>query len=82
MPHFSISGTSGDTGSAAISAARGLKWLDVVVLLPKGRCTKIQELQMTTVLDENIHNFAGMGLISVLLIFHTKTWYVGMITTN
>ena len=28
-------GTSGDTGSAAINAVRGLKWVDVVVLLPK-----------------------------------------------
>lgn len=28
-------GTSGDTGSAAISAVRGLEWVDVVVLLPK-----------------------------------------------
>jgi len=54
-------GTSGDTGSAAISALRGLKSVDVVVLLPKGRCTQIQELQMTTVLDENVHNFAVEG---------------------
>ena len=28
-------GTSGDTGSAAINAVRGLQWVDVVVLLPK-----------------------------------------------
>ena len=35
-------GTSGDTGSAAISAVKGLKWVDIVVLLPKGRCTEIQ----------------------------------------
>jgi len=54
-------GTSGDTGSAAISAVRGLRWVDVVVLLPKGRCTRIQELQMTTVLDENVHNFGVDG---------------------
>jgi len=54
-------GTSGDTGSAAINAVRGLKWVDVVVLLPKGRCTVIQELQMTTVLEDNIHNFAVEG---------------------
>lgn len=52
-------GTSGDTGSAAISAVRGLSMIDIIVLLPKGRCTKIQQLQMTTVHDENIHNFAG-----------------------
>merc|ERR1740128_889157 len=54
-------GTSGNTGSAAISAVRGLRWVDVVVLLPKGRCTRIQELQMTTVLDENVHNFGVDG---------------------
>jgi len=53
--------TSGDTGSAAISALRGIESVDVVVLLPKGRCTQIQELQMTTVLDSNVHNFAGEG---------------------
>ena len=45
-----IIGTSGDTGSAAINALRGLEWVDTVVLLPHGRCTQIQELQMTTVL--------------------------------
>lgn len=36
--------------SAAINALRGLEWVDTVVLLPHGRCTLIQELQMTTVL--------------------------------
>jgi len=54
-------GTSGDTGSAAISAVRGLHWVDVVVLLPHGRCTTIQELQMTTVLEDNVHCFAVDG---------------------
>ena len=52
-------GTSGDTGSAAISAVRGLPMIDIIVLLPGGRCTKIQQLQMTTVHDANIHNFVG-----------------------
>ena len=52
-------GTSGDTGSAAISAVRGLSAIDIIVLLPGGRCTKIQQLQMTTVHDKNIHNFVG-----------------------
>ena len=33
--------------------------IDIVVLLPYYRCTKIQRLQMTTVQDTNIHNFAG-----------------------
>ena len=33
--------------------------MDIIVLLPKGHCTKIQELQMTTVLRENVHVFGG-----------------------
>jgi threonine synthase len=55
-------GTSGDTGSAAITAVKGLKWVDIVVLLPKGRITEIQERQMTTVISDNVHNFAGKGI--------------------
>ena len=34
---FWFSGTSGDTGSAAISAVRGLPMIDIIVLLPKDR---------------------------------------------
>ena len=34
--------------------------IDIIVLLPKDRCTKIQQLQMTTVKDANVHNFVGM----------------------
>lgn len=33
--------------------------MDIIVLLPQGHCTKIQELQMTTVLEENVHVFGG-----------------------
>ncbi|XP_066864390.1 threonine synthase-like 2 [Kogia breviceps] len=54
-------GTSGDTGSAAIESIQGVEDVDLIVLLPKGRCTKIQELQMTTVLRENAHVFGGDG---------------------
>ncbi|XP_076423021.1 threonine synthase-like 2 isoform X5 [Peromyscus maniculatus bairdii] len=35
--------------------------MDIIVLLPKGLCTKIQELQMTTVLKENVHVFGVEG---------------------
>lgn len=59
--HTVIVGTSGDTGSAAIEAVRGLKWVDIVVLLPRGRCTEVQERQMTTVIDENVHVFRVDG---------------------
>jgi threonine synthase len=47
--------TSGDTGSAAIYGLRGKKGVDCFILYPKGRVSKIQEQQMTTVQDSNIH---------------------------
>nr|XP_054489492.1 threonine synthase-like 2 isoform X1 [Agelaius phoeniceus] len=54
-------GTSGDTGSSAIESVRGQKNVDIFVLLPKGLCTQIQELQMTTVIEDNVHVFAAHG---------------------
>ncbi|KFP77936.1 Threonine synthase-like 2, partial [Acanthisitta chloris] len=54
-------GTSGDTGSSAIESVRGQKNMDIFVLLPKGFCTQIQELQMTTVIEKNVHVFAAHG---------------------
>ncbi|KAG9469573.1 hypothetical protein GDO78_020202 [Eleutherodactylus coqui] len=54
-------GTSGDTGSAAIESVRGNPNIDIIVLLPHGRCTAIQERQMTTVMEDNVHVFAVDG---------------------
>ncbi|KAM6179865.1 threonine synthase-like 2 [Erethizon dorsatum] len=56
-----VVGTSGDTGSAAIESVQGAKNVDIIVLLPRGYCSKIQELQMTTVLTENVHVFGVEG---------------------
>ncbi|MGA1862439.1 threonine synthase [Deferribacter thermophilus] len=56
-----IGATSGDTGSAAIYGVRGKKGVKIFILHPKGRVSKIQELQMTTVLDENVFNLAVDG---------------------
>merc|ERR1719181_1646522 len=50
-----LGATSGDTGSAAIYGLRGKKGVDCFILYPKGRVSKIQEQQMTTVQDSNIH---------------------------
>lgn len=50
-----LGATSGDTGSAAIYGLRGKKGVDCVILYPKGRVSEIQERQMTTVPDSNIH---------------------------
>ena len=47
--------TSGDTGSAAIYGLRGKKGVDCIILFPEGRVSEIQERQMTTVPDGNIH---------------------------
>ncbi|XP_072433136.1 threonine synthase-like 2 [Chiloscyllium punctatum] len=54
-------GTSGDTGSSAIESIRGMENMDIIVLLPHGRCSPIQELQMTTVIEDNVHVFAVDG---------------------
>ncbi|KAK3387580.1 tryptophan synthase beta subunit-like PLP-dependent enzyme [Podospora didyma] len=60
--HLTVVGaTSGDTGSAAIYGLRGKKDVSVFMLHPKGRVSPIQELQMTTVLDANVHNLAVTG---------------------
>ncbi|KAJ2454496.1 threonine synthase [Coemansia sp. RSA 2336] len=56
-----VGATSGDTGSAAIYGLRGKDKVDVFILHPKGRVSAIQEAQMTTVLDENVHNVAVQG---------------------
>ncbi|TVY78223.1 Threonine synthase [Lachnellula suecica] len=60
--HLTVVGaTSGDTGSAAIYGLRGKKDVSVFILHPKGRVSPIQEAQMTTVLDANVHNLVVEG---------------------
>jgi len=60
--HLNILGaTSGDTGSAAIAGVRGRKNIDIYIMFPEGRTSPVQELQMTTILDENVHNIALTG---------------------
>ncbi|ORX62664.1 threonine synthase [Hesseltinella vesiculosa] len=56
-----VGATSGDTGSAAIYGLRNKKNVSVFILHPKGRVSPIQEAQMTTVLDKNVHNLAVEG---------------------
>ncbi len=56
-----VGATSGDTGSAAIYGVRGRKGIEIFILHPSGRVSPIQERQMTTVLDENVHNIAIKG---------------------
>ncbi|KAJ1936566.1 threonine synthase, partial [Linderina macrospora] len=56
-----VGATSGDTGSAAIYGLRGKKNISVFILHPEGRVSPIQEAQMTTVLDSNVHNVSIDG---------------------
>ena len=60
--HLNILGaTSGDTGSAAIAGVRGQSNIDIFILYPDGRVSPLQELQMTTVPDANVHCVAVEG---------------------
>jgi threonine synthase len=60
--HATIVGaTSGDTGSAAIEAFRGRDNIDIFIMHPQNRTSDVQRRQMTTVLDDNIHNVALQG---------------------
>ncbi|MDJ1157858.1 threonine synthase [Chelatococcus sp. SYSU_G07232] len=56
-----IGATSGDTGSAAIEAFRGLSQVDVFILYPHGRVSEVQRRQMTTVDAPNVHALALEG---------------------
>jgi len=53
-----IGATSGDTGSAAIYGVRGKERINIFILHPHKRVSPVQERQMTTVLDDNVHNIA------------------------
>ncbi|XP_053474422.1 threonine synthase-like 2 [Ictalurus furcatus] len=54
-------GTSGDTGGSAISSVCDLSAVDVVVVFPRGRISQVQERQMTTHIEDNVHVFAADG---------------------
>jgi threonine synthase len=56
-----LGATSGDTGSAAIAGVRGKENINIFILHPHLKTSPIQALQMTTVLDENVHNIAVKG---------------------
>lgn len=53
-----LAATSGDTGGAAIYGVRGRDRINIFVMHPKGRISRVQELQMTSCLDPNVFNLA------------------------
>ena len=56
-----VGATSGDTGSAAIEAFRGLDNVDVFIMYPHGRISEVQRRQMTTPQEANVHALAVDG---------------------
>lgn len=56
-----LGATSGDTGSAAIAGARNSAHLDVVILHPHQLVSEVQRRQMTTILEDHVHNVALRG---------------------
>ena len=56
-----VGATSGDTGSAAIEAFRGLANVEVFILFPEGRVSEVQRRQMTTPAEANVHALALAG---------------------
>ncbi len=56
-----VGATSGDTGSAAIEAFRGLSNVDVFIMYPHGRVSEVQRRQMSTPADANVHALAVDG---------------------
>ena len=56
-----VGATSGDTGSAAMEAFRGLANVDLFILYPHGRVSDVQRRQMTTPSEANVHALAMDG---------------------
>ena len=56
-----VGATSGDTGSAAMEAFRGLPSVDLFILYPHGRVSDVQRRQMTTPSEANVYALAMDG---------------------
>ena len=56
-----LGATSGDTGASAIAGVSGKPGVRICILYPNGRVSRVQELQMTTIADENVLNLAIEG---------------------
>ncbi|PZO74720.1 MAG: threonine synthase [Mesorhizobium amorphae] len=56
-----VGATSGDTGGAAIEAFGGRSRADMFILFPHGRVSAVQQRQMTTSREKNVHALAIDG---------------------
>lgn len=65
-----LGATSGDTGSAAIHGLRGKRNVNCFILYPYGKVTEVQERQMTTILDDNIHCInIDVSLVEAIMLY-------------
>tara|TARA_B100000524_G_scaffold137384_1_gene68747 strand:- start:630 stop:1370 length:741 start_codon:yes stop_codon:yes gene_type:complete len=67
-----VGATSGDTGSSAIHGLRGKDSIDVFILYPDGRTSPVQERQMVTVMDQNVHTAAIEGTFDDCQVFFSN----------
>ncbi len=56
-----VGATSGDTGGAAIDAFAGRDRTDIFILFPEGKVSPVQQRQMTTSTEKNVHAIAVRG---------------------
>ena len=56
-----VGATSGDTGSAAIEAFKGLDSVEVFIMYPDGAVSDVQRRQMTTATENNVNALAVDG---------------------
>ncbi len=56
-----VGATSGDTGGAAIDAFAGRERTDIFILFPEGKVSPVQQRQMTTSKETNVHALAIKG---------------------
>jgi threonine synthase len=56
-----LGATSGDTGASAINSVKGKEGIQICILHPNGKVSRVQELQMTTVPDNNVLNLSVNG---------------------
>src|SRR5210317_1530270 len=56
-----VGATSGDTGSAAMEAFKGLDAVNLFIMYPHGRVSEVQRRQMTTPVEGNVHALAVEG---------------------
>jgi threonine synthase len=56
-----VGATSGDTGGAAIDAFAGRERTDIFILFPEGKVSPVQQRQMTTSKEKNVHALAIKG---------------------